>query len=318
MQYYLGIDVGGTAIKGGIFSEKDGLLYSEMVDTGVLGEALDNIIFLIQKLLCKTKISGKKITASGITVPGLIQGEKGPVVYAPNVGWENIDLVSRLEEKLSCPVFLFPDAASAAVGESCFGAGNAYRSFLFLTLGTAIGTAFVWEGKLFSQHGKYGAEMAHIPLRGKGVPCSCGLPGCFQQYGSATALRYQAAEMMKKEPNSMLFRLCGGEENRLTVKMVFDALALGDLPTRLVIEQFTSYLAEGIGGLINIFRPEAVVIGGGLSNGGELLFRLLRKKVPGFVYASRWTGSPKIEKARLGEWAGIYGAAEMARERGIK
>lgn len=336
MDYYLGIDMGGTTISAGIFSKDGKLMTSESIPTRERSlvfekktkgteNLLDRIAGITEELMEVVKIpqktdgtSGKiqenRLLAAGITVPGLLEGAKGPVLFAPNVGWENVNPVPCFEQRLGCPVFLVHDAQSAAVAENRWGEGRHFSSFLFLTLGTAIGAAFIWEGKLFSQHGVCGAELGHIPLRGDGIPCSCGLPGCFQQYGSAEALRYQTIAAAKDHPESEIWEICGGELGKISSKTVFQALQRGDQTAEEVLERFTGYLAEGIAGLTNIFRPEAVVIGGGLSNAGETLLEPVREKLPKYTHAAEKIGVPQILRAKLGDEAGMFGAALYAAE----
>lgn len=315
MKYFIGIDLGGTTLSVGVFSEENTLLHSTSLATRPEdGEAamLNRIAVLSDALLASVAASWKDVLAVGMTIPGLIESEKGPVVFAPNVRWRDSNPVTYLQRELGCPIYLFNDAACAAIAESRFGHGQDYRSFLFLTLGTAVGGAVVWKGRLFSQHGRYGSELGHIPLRGNGIPCSCGLPGCFQQYGSANALVRQTEEAMRLHPESILWKLCEGQEGNISAHTVFQGAELGDALSAQVIDQFTTYLAEGIAGLVNIFRPEAVIIGGGLSNASEALLCPTREKLFAFTYASEQIGTPPILRAQLGDSAGMCGAALLA------
>lgn len=310
-----GIDLGGTALSAGIYRGDNTLLCSGTLPTcPEEGESavLDRITALANRLAASTEGGWPAIRSVGLAIPGLTGGEKGPVVFAPNVCWEDTDPVTPLEAALGRPVYLFHDAACAAVAESRFGHGRAYQSFLFLTLGTAIGGAFLWNGKLFSQHGPFGSELGHIPLRGDGIPCSCGLPGCFQQYGSANALARQTAEAAHLHPESAIWALCGGREEAITSHTAFQGARLGDPVALQVLARFTGYLAEGIAGLVNIFRPDAVVLGGGLSNAGDMLLRPTQEKLVQVTHAARHIGVPPLLRAKLGDGAGALGAALLA------
>ena len=220
MCFYLGIDLGGTTLTASVFSQD----FTLMADQSQATRTADGPQAVLRQVAALAHavahpFQGKRggIAAAGLAVPGLIRGENGPVLFAPNVGWKDVDPVLPLQSVLGCPVFLLHDAACAAVAESHFGLGRELASFLFLTLGTAIGGAFIWQGRLFSQHGPFGSELGHIPLRGEGIPCSCGLPGCFQQYGSATALARQAQQAARQAgADSALWALCQGQPSQLT------------------------------------------------------------------------------------------------------
>jgi len=315
MSYYCGIDLGGTTLSAGIFSESFTIAYSDSIPTRATdGElaVLNRIAELTCSLVASTETGWEGILSIGLAIPGLVKSEKGPVTAAPNVGWQNADPVFYLEKATGRPVYLFNDAACAAMAESRFGYGRQYRSFLFLTLGTAIGGAVIWNGELFSEHGLFGSELGHIPLRGDGIPCSCGLPGCFQQYGSATALARQAVEMARLHPDSILWQLCNGNKENITPQAVFHGAQAGDFTSIKIIEQFTDYLAEGIAGLVNIFRPEAVILGGGLSNAGDALLQPTQEKLFKYTHASERIGAPPVLRAELGDGAGMLGAALLA------
>jgi glucokinase len=311
----IGIDLGGTTIIAGIVAENGVPLSSNQIQTHHQdGEALilERMVKLAKQSAAPLIKKRGRPRVAGIGIPGLVTSNKGPIVFAPNVGWKNVDPVTYLEKELGCPVFLYNDAACAAIAESRLGHGQQYESLLFLTLGTGIGGAFIWNGKLFDQHGPYGSELGHIPLRQTGIPCSCGLPGCFQQYGSAVALIRQTREAMGLHRESIIWDLCDGEEHAVSTKTVFQALTAGDQTAMSIVAQFATNLAEGMAGLINIFRPETVVLGGGLSNAGEALLQPIRERLPQFIYASELTGAPSLLCSKLGSDAGMIGAALTA------
>lgn len=311
----IGIDLGGTTIIAGAVAKDGVALSSNQIQTRPQnGETivLERMVELAQQSVTPLIKKGAELRVAGIGIPGLVTSNKGPIVFAPNVGWRTTNPVAYLEKELGCPVFFYNDAACAAIAESRLGYGQQHKSLLFLTLGTGIGGAFIWNGELFNQHGLYGSELGHIPLRQKGVPCSCGLPGCLQQYGSAIALIRQAKEAMGLHRESTIWDLCDGEEHAVSTEIVFRAAADGDQTALSVIAQFAANLAEGIAGLTNIFRPEAVVLGGGLSNAGELLLQPIRERLPQFTYASELIGVPLLLSSKLGSDAGMIGAALAA------
>lgn len=180
-----------------------------------------------------------------------------------------------------------------------------------LTLGTAVGAAIIVDGGLFKGFGPYGGELGHIPLFHGGFPCSCGVRGCFEQYGSAEALKRLTIEAMRNNRSSYLWKLCSEDLSNIGTSDLFTAVELGDETARAALNEFVTYLCEGIAGLVNIFRPEAVILGGGLANAGEPLFDRVNRILSNLTYASEYIPAPPVIKAELGTYAGALGAAGL-------
>ena len=311
MKYSAAIDLGGTNIGIGIVSEEGELVFK----TSVPVEDNKNPEALLTQMAEGTKkciedcgIEKENIVFVGIGIPGLIKGPKGPVILAANINWHNVDAVSFLEEKIGLPVYLGNDADCAAIGEYHSGSGKQYQSLIMITLGTGIGGGAVANGKLFPGFNGFGGEYGHIPLVHNGVQCACGRKGCFEVYGSANALKRETREAAEQHPESLIWEICEGDLDNIGGRTAFDAADQGDETGKAVVEQYIDYLADGISGIINMFRPEVIVLGGGVSNQGASLLDPLNEKVAKLCVASDTIAAPKVVKATLGNSAGIIGA----------
>ena len=311
MKYSAAIDLGGTNIGIGIVSEEGELVFK----TSVPVEDNKNHVALLTQMAEGTKqcieecgIAKEDIVFVGIGVPGLIKGPKGPVILAANINWHNVDAVSFLEEKIGLPVFLGNDADCAAMGEYYAGSGKQYKSLIMITLGTGIGGGAVADGKLFPGFNGFGGEYGHIPLVHNGVQCACGKKGCFEVYGSANALKRETREAAEANPESLIWELCEGNLDNIGGRTAFDAAEQGDETAKAVVEQYIDYLADGISGIVNMYRPEVIILGGGVSNQGASLLDPLNEKVAKLCVASDTIEAPKVVKASLGNSAGIIGA----------
>ena len=311
MKYSAAIDLGGTNIGIGIVSEEGELVFK----TSVPVEDNKNPEALLTQMAEGTKkciedcgIEKENIVFVGIGIPGLIKGPKGPVILAANINWHNVDAVSFLEEKIGLPVYLGNDADCAAIGEYHSGSGKQYQSLIMITLGTGIGGGAVANGKLFPGFNGFGGEYGHIPLVHNGVQCACGRKGCFEVYGSANALKRETREAAEQHPESLIWEMCEGNLDNIGGRTAFDAADQGDETGKAVVEQYIDYLADGISGIVNMFRPEVIVLGGGVSNQGASLLDPLNEKVAKLCVASDTIAAPKVVKATLGNSAGIIGA----------
>lgn len=311
MKYSAAIDLGGTNIGIGIVSEEGELVFknSVPVEDNKNPEAL--LEQMAQGTLDTIAASGRElsdISFVGIGIPGLCKGEKGPVILAANINWHNVDAVSVLEKRIGLPVFLGNDADCAAMGEYHSGSGKQYKSLIMITLGTGIGGGVVIDGKLFPGCNGFGGEFGHIPMVHGGVKCGCGKQGCFEVYGSANALKRETREMAEQHPESLIWEMCEGNLDNIGGRTAFDAADQGDETGKAIVEQYINYLADGISGIVNIFRPEVVVLGGGVSNQGASLLDPLNEKVAKLCVASESIEAPKVVRASLGNSAGIIGA----------
>lgn len=304
MALYIGIDVGGTAIKGAVIDD-GGKLYGEDSIQTVCGRGIvDCIATLCNRLLkvCKDEVKG-----IGIGCAGVIDSAGGRVILARNLSLENFPLVELLREKIDLPVKITNDANAAALGEARFGAGKEYKNSILVTLGTGVGGGIVIDGKLFEGNRSAGAEIGHMVIEKGGELCSCGRRGCFEAYSSATALKRQTKHAMEEDAGSAMWRTCTSDT--VTGKTAFEHME-SDRSAREVVDKYIEYLACGLTNLTNIFRPEVIMLGGGVSKEGVRLTAPLQEIVDRETFASDYA-PVKVTVATLGSKAGVYGGAAL-------
>lgn len=317
-KYYAGIDLGGTFIKCGIVDGDGKLLGKDKIPTGKdrpYGEIAADMAACVRALAEKAGLAAEDLAAAGIGAPGTADSEHGVIIYSNNIEWENVPLGRAVQQALGVPAFVTNDANAAALGEFVSGAGAAYKSVVFITLGTGVGGGIVLDGKLFEGGKSAGAEVGHTVIRMNGEKCTCGRKGCFEAYASATALIRQTKAAMQKAQGSKLWQLCGGDPEKVDGKTAFDGMREGDAAATRVVKNYIKYLAEGIANLANIFRPDAVLLGGGVCAEGETLLKPLRRKVNSLLFGGTKYAPVKVLTASLKNDAGLFGAAAFAKSR---
>ena len=310
----LAIDIGGTSMKGALV-DRQGHLSSRFVVPVVAGEeqesALDRLIASAKESL-QSLSEGDRVIGIGCGVPGGINTFTGVCDYASNLGWKNLPVARILSDKLSLPCKIDNDANAAMLGEIQFGQEKAYRNAILLTLGTGIGGGIFVNGQLYVGNEGKGAEIGHMVIVAGGIPCPCGRKGCFETYASATALTREAKKAIEAHPESLM-----AEEVRKGVKidaaLPFECAKKGDEVAQQVVDQYIEYLGVGCLNLIDIFRPEVIVLSGGVSKQGENLRQPLERYLEKFGYGFGVDKAPKVDIkiSRLGADIGIYGAAAL-------
>lgn len=312
-KYYIGIDLGGTMIKGGIVTSSGDIIYSASVNTEKENgseKVINNIIALCETLIANSALKESDISGIGMGSPGIIDSEKGIVTYSNNIGWGNVDVVSPLVNRFSKPVKISNDANAAALGESLFGASTGYKNSVFITLGTGIGSGIVIDNKIYEGNFGAGAELGHMVIKKDGEKCTCGRCGCFEAYCSATALLRDTKTAMNNNKKSKLWELANGDINSVDVKMVFDLIDL-DKTAKEIIDNYIENLAEGLANIGNIFRPEVIILGGGVSNAGDKLIKPLQKLVNEKLFGGKYLSPIEIKKATLKNDAGFLGGVGL-------
>ena len=315
--YYIGVDLGGTKIAVGIVSVYGKLLYKcslrTEADKGV-ETVIGNIIKGIDAALENYGINISNVASIGIGSPGVIDSESGTVIAAFNIkGMQNTPLADEISKHFGKNVYVSNDANCAALGEVTSGAAKGYSNAIMITLGTGVGGGLIINGKLYEGGGSKGAELGHIVVNHNGNLCTCGRRGCWETYASVTALIKSTKEAAENNPDSILARVVS-ESDSVNGKTVFSALEQGCEVAKTVFDEYVYYVAEGIIDLTNIFRPEIVLIGGGVSHEGEKLIAPIRDYVSKNCYGTDLIDIPKIERATLGNDAGIIGAAMFAKK----
>lgn len=313
--YSIGIDLGGTNIAGGIVDTEGRILYKKSVPTlrsrGALA-VIGDIAALCTALYTEFGLQKNAISAVGVGVPGLVERQSGVIFFSNNLGWDNLPIRDMLEKAVGLPVRLENDASVAGIAEFAAGVSRGTNNSLFITLGTGVGGGVIIDGKLFTGAHCAGTELGHFPFNIDGELCSCGLRGCWETYASASALIRMGKEAAERDPQSRIAAIAGSTY-QIDAKAVVAAAKEGDPAARDVFDRYCYYVAMGIAGLINIFDPEIVVIGGGVSGAGEFLLNPVREIVKAHTVAISEQARPRIELASLGNDAGIIGAAMLTR-----
>lgn len=312
---YIGIDVGGTFIKAGIVDGNgniviDGKIASECDKGGM--QLAENAATLVHDLLDKSGLTKADIVGVGMGFPGFIDSKNGIVVYSNNVRLSDFPIVKIMQEKLGLNVKVANDANVAALGEVKFGAGKGYKDMVMVTLGTGVGAGIIIDGKLYEGNRSAGAEVGHMLLMHGGEQCTCGRKGCFEAYSSATALIRDTKRAMNEHKDSAMWEI--GSIANVTGVTPFD-YASKDVYAKQVVDNYIEMLGSALTDLANIFRPEAIIIGGGVCAQGDNLIVPLRKKMNQELFGAEF-GSPKVELrvAELGNKAGLLGAAALVTE----
>lgn len=294
----LGIDIGGTNIKFGVTQDDYTLVARCSIPTG----SHRPIEAIIADIAAKANELHQEYPFDriGIGTPGDIDSEKGVCIRANNLPYSNTPIIAMITGATGLPAAIANDATAALYGEIYAGAGKEYPNMIMITLGTGVGGGIAIDGKPYLGAKGYGGELGHMVIKYDGLPCPCGLVGCFEQYASVTALIRQAKEAIARHPESLLAQKAGDDFSALDI---FNAKEEGCPVAAAVIDQYASYITIGLNSFENIFQPDAFVIGGAISSQEENLLSLVRAKLdkPAKLFASA-----------LKNDAGVIGAAVVA------
>ncbi len=310
--YRLGIDLGGTNIVAGVVDENYKIIATAKCKTNCPRPAEEIVADMANCALEAVKKAGLSINdidAAGVGAPGAIDPEGGEVIFSNNLDFYNVKMAQMLKERTGVDFFLENDANAAAYGEYVAGAGKGTNNFVMITLGTGVGGGIIINGRLYSGSNFAGAELGHTIICLEGEVCNCGRQGCWETYASATALIRQTRQAMIKYPESIMWDLCKGSLDNISGITAFDAMRKGDSAGKAVVDKYIYYLAMGLGNVVNIFQPEVVCLGGGVSKEGDNLIIPLKEIVAGENYARNVAKKADIKTAILGNDAGIIGAA---------
>lgn len=295
----IGIDIGGTDTKIGLVDIHQKIIVSETMKTDSSRspeEVLREIARKTLKLLDRQGIAIDQCVGVGIGVPGTIDRKNGIVRYSNNIKWENVEIVKKMEELLPIPIRIANDADCAALGEAVAGAGKECQDVIMITLGTGVGGGIILDGNIYEGKGIGGSELGHMVIVENGEPCTCGRRGCLEAYASAPALIRDAKRAVGRE---------------LSPQEIFDGASEGNHELKEVIDLYIRRLGIGIVNVVNIFRPQLVLLGGGLSGQGERLTAPLSRMMKEGCFGGEKGELPEIEIAALGNKAGIIGAASL-------
>ncbi len=308
----IGIDIGGTSIKGAAV-DSNGRVYETFSMPFIKGEdgevTIRKLADIVKEYIAAHKLE-KKIAGIGLGSPGSLDVKNGIVNYANNLGWNDLHVADIMQETLPYPVRLTNDANAASLGEAKYGAGKSYETIIMLTLGTGVGGGIIINGKLYEGNEGKGGELGHEVIVVDGEPCTCGRKGCLETYASATALIRESKKAMRSNKRSLMWKICP-EIELVSGKTPFEAAKQGDPVANKVLDNYVKYLGEGILNFCNTFRPNVIVLSGGVANAGKFLFDKLNKYVEERYYGYKSTPAVKIVPAELGYDSGKIGAAAL-------
>ena len=312
---YIGIDLGGTNIAVGVVSEAGSILSETSAKTLAerpYQEVIRDMAACVMKAVTKAGMTEADIASIGIGIPGVAQGDSGVVFNCTNLGWINVPLRTEMQKYINKPVFIDNDANVAALAESYFGISAGYKSSVMITLGTGVGGGIVINGRPWAgAHGR-GGEIGHMTLVPDGAPCTCGNNGCVERYCSATAIIRMAKQECYSFPDTAILKKAGGDINRVNAKLVLDAAKEGDASALRVFNSFVKYLALTINDITAFFDPDIIVLGGGVSYAGDFLLNNVAALLPRYQMFKALP-IPKLALAKLGNEAGIVGAAMLGK-----
>lgn len=307
-KYAIGIDLGGTSVKYALI-DNEGVFHfqgklpskADISAEAVIGQ----LVTACKETMASAQQLGVTIEGIGIGTPGIVD-ETNRIVLggAENIkGWENLNLADRIEAETHLPVQMGNDANLMGLGETMYGAGQGARNVVFLTVGTGIGGAVVIDGKLFNGFANRGTELGHVPLIANGEPCACGSIGCLEHYASTSALVRRFNKRAAEAGRSF-----SGEE--INGELIVRLYKEGDKLATECLDEQCDFLGHGIAGFINIFSPQRIVIGGGLSEAGDFYIQKVSERAHRYVMADCAVNT-RIMAASLGNKAGSIGAASL-------
>ncbi len=308
----VGVDVGGTNIRAGVVDAQGAVRDTARVPTPRSEAALEaGLAGVVAELADRHPVG-----AVGLALAGFITPDRRSVRFAPHLSWRDAPVADRIAERVRLPVVVEHDANAAALAERRFGAAAGASPVVFVAIGTGIGSALLVDGEIY--RGAYGVapELGHLRLVPDGRDCPCGKSGCWERYCSGTALATTAVELLARDParSPLLGRLVAGDPGQVTGQRVAAAAREGDPVARAAVAELARWLGEGLALVADVFDPELVVIGGGVSESAPLFLDAAREH-----YAARLTGAgrrplARVRTAELGSAAAVVGAAELARE----
>ena len=319
--YRIGVDLGGTNIAVGLVDEKYKIVYKQSIPTNAQREAeaiLADIAALCRRVCEEFGISLAEVEAIGVATPGAANSETGTVEYTNNLPFCKLPMAKLLSEQLDGKeVHIENDANAAAWGEAVAGAAKGVKNSVMITLGTGVGGGIVANGTIFSGFNFAGGELGHIVIEHGGVPCTCGRKGCWEAYSSATALIRMTKEKMEECRAAGRSTVLGNhlsKDGRVTGRTAFDAMRAGDAAAKEVVDTYISYLVTGLANIVNIFQPEVISLGGGVSGEGQSLLDTLVPMVREQSYGAAYLPNTELRIAELKNDAGIIGAAYLGIE----
>ena len=309
MQYCFGVDVGGTTVKMGFFSEEGTLIDNWEIVTRKEESGkyiLPDVAASIEEKLKEHEVAKEDVIGIGIGVPGPVMGD-GTVIQCVNLGWGIINVADELQGMTGIPVRVGNDANVAALGEAWQGGGKGFKDVVMVTLGTGVGGGIILDSKILTGTKGAAGEIGHILVNyEEPIACNCGKKGCLEQYASATGIVNEAKRILEASQKESTLR----NISPLTAKDIFDCAKEGDELAVDAVNQLCRYLGIALSHVAAVVDPQAFVIGGGVSKAGTILTENISKYYDDCVMLA--LKNKVFRLAELGNDAGIYGSAKLA------
>jgi glucokinase len=314
-ELFIGIDLGGTKIGTALVDAEGKILARDLRKTQAaegLQAVVDRMVDAASRVMIQAGVATSQVTAIGIGAPGPIDVKAGLVTSPPNLpGWRNVPLKKLVEEALGILTFLENDANAAALGEHLFGAGRGAENMIYVTASTGVGGGFILDGQIYDGATGAAGEIGHMTVLPRGPHCGCGNRGCLEAIASGTAIAREGKELVVRGVPTLITKLAEGDPERVSAKLVAQAAEQGDIEAQEIIDDAMTYLGVGMASLVNLFNPELIVIGGGLTNMGAGLFGPVRRIIARRAFRVS-AEAVKVVPSQLGDDVGTVGAAAVA------
>ena len=316
-QLAVGIDIGGTNLRGAVVDHtgqiKAFLHTASPINNPVQGQKV--IVDTVYRLATQAGICVEHLAGLGLGIPGWMDRLRGELIFAPKMAhWQNIVTLDALRRELGIPVYAASDPNVATLGELWKGAGQGSRNFIMITLGTGLGCGIVIDGKLYVGHHGMAGEFGHIAFCAAAEPvCDCGMIGCIETQAAGPAIARLGRQALASGQPTLLRDLVMGQAERLTTSAVFSAAQQGDPVAQAIVNCAGERLGIGFAALVSLFAPEKIIVGGGMSEVGDLLLEPIRRAMMAHCYLlARGYVTVEVVTAQLGDDAGVIGAAQLA------
>lgn len=310
-QLVMGVDIGGTKVAVGLVDSEGNIIAQSRQPMAASGTAEAGLQAVIEAIDGLAASSGAQVQSIGICAPGPLDPKTGVILNPPNVPcWRNFALADRIAERYRQPVKVDNDANAAALAETIWGAARGYHYVFYATLGTGIGTGIVFDNKIY--HGKTGSagEGGHVSIDYKGPVCACGKRGCIEVFAAGPAIGKRAQAKVAAEPRRARAILDAAKGNPVASEHVGQAFTAGDPLAREILQETTELLTVWLGNIVDLFDPDILVMGGGVSAMLEPFFADIKKKLPAWCVNPRASEIP-LMLARYKADAGIAGGAAL-------
>lgn len=309
------VDVGGTKIVAGVATDGEILATTKIATDAIDGAdaVTSRIATAIRDVQRQLSFESRALVGVGVSVPGPLDTTLGVVSFTPNLHWVDYPVATRLGAALEgVPVVIDDDGNCAGQGEAAFGAGIGYCHQVYLTISTGIGGAVIIDGRVHRGFRDAAGEVGHMTIVPGGPDCLCGNSGCLEAVASGTAIARRGRQLLIQEQSARLAALAGGDPDRVTAPMVFKAAAAGDALCELLLDDVATYLGLGLANIVHLLNPQAIILGGGVMEQGEVLLPRIDQRMRTHLFKVQREGLV-VKRAALGDRSGLWGALQLVR-----